>query len=152
HRASARGSEAGRKLSSRRGRGSRSGRRRGRVVHDPPARQRPSPGGKANGHLSVVMCPRSFPRGGDVRTKVIAVFAGVGLVVATAWLVGGSKPPEEIPASASQPDPDASQPEPDASEIVKKGLGFLARSQREDGHWEEKGGARPVETTALAGI
>jgi hypothetical protein len=37
-------------------------------------------------------------------------------------------------------------------ETVQKGLEFLDRHQFEDGHWEEAGGAHPVEMTGLVGL
>jgi hypothetical protein len=75
-----------------------------------------------------------------VRAKLLSLVAVGGLLVAAAWSV---KSNDDVQAE--------SVPE-EYRETVQKGLEFLGRRQFEDGHWEETGGAHPVEMTGLVGL
>ena len=41
---------------------------------------------------------------------------------------------------------------PRYKEVISKGLGYLARVQHRDGHWDANGGTYPTTMTALAGL
>jgi hypothetical protein len=75
-----------------------------------------------------------------MKTKVLSFSFAFGLLALAAWRVHVPNPAQadEIPEKYRQ--------------TVRKGLEFLVKNQREDGHWEGDGGNHPVAMTGLAAL
>jgi hypothetical protein len=75
-----------------------------------------------------------------MKTRLLFVLMGSGLLALGAWLVHVSNPAQ------------ANQVPEKYRDTVRKGLDYLVKHQAEDGHWEGDGGKHPVAMTGLVGL
>jgi hypothetical protein len=75
-----------------------------------------------------------------MKTKILTYLLACHLILLAAWLVHGQRQGQTNDVPEKYRD------------MVRKGLDYLAKQQRVDGHWEGDGGQHPVAVTALAGM